>query len=234
MKKITHSVNNLLLPTSSPEDWRCLLADPVNHWAIGYSARSLAYSWEEADGFPPEVRTVFASSTVPAVQEAEMLLGIPEHKVPLPGGSRPSQSDIWVLARGGGDLISVSVEGKVSEPFGPTVGEWLEGASAGKRERLAYLSECLGLQQPIPADVRYQLLHRTASAVIEARRFTGRHAVLLVHSFSQTREWLTDYQRFLQLFGVEGDAESMTNCGEVGGIALHAAWVTGAARFLSY
>ncbi|MFA7012304.1 MAG: hypothetical protein WC202_05045, partial [Desulfobacterales bacterium] len=48
---------------------------------------------------------------------------LPEHKVPLPGGSRSSQNDIWVLARSKGQLISIAVEGKVSETFGPTVQE---------------------------------------------------------------------------------------------------------------
>lgn len=226
-------MNSLFIPTTRPEDWRSLLAEPDKHWRTGYSARSLAHSWEQSKGFPSEVRAVFARSGIPVLETAEMLLGIPEHQVALPGGARPSQNDIWVLARGAGELISIAVEGKVSEPFGPTVGEWLKGASPGKLERLAYLAGCLGLDQPIPADVRYQLLHRTASAVIEASRFGAAHAVLLVHSFSQTHEWLADYQRLLLLFGAEADADTVHACGKPRGVALYAAWVTGEERFLS-
>jgi len=41
--------------TSGPNDWQSLLADPVKQWRKGFSARTLAYCWEAADGFPPEV-----------------------------------------------------------------------------------------------------------------------------------------------------------------------------------
>jgi Domain of unknown function (DUF6946) len=35
--------------------------------------------------------------------------------VPLPGGVRPSQNDLFVLARGAKGAIAIMVEGKVSE-----------------------------------------------------------------------------------------------------------------------
>lgn len=160
-------MNKIYIPTSSAEQWAQFLAEPVNHWRKGYSARTLAYSWQEANGFPIEVGSVL-SSTFPAV---ELLLALPEHQVPLPGGSRPSQNDIWVLARSQGQLVSIAVEGKVSEPFGPTMQEWQAESSPGKAERLAYLLSLLGLSSA-PDATRYQLLHRTASAIIEAQRFT--------------------------------------------------------------
>ena len=93
-------MNKIYIPTSSAEQWAQFLAEPVNHWRKGYSARTLAYSWQEANGFPIEVGSVL-SSAFPAV---ELLLALPEHQVPLPGGSRPSQNDIWVLARSQGQL----------------------------------------------------------------------------------------------------------------------------------
>jgi len=74
------------------------------------------------------------------------LLIFPEWKVSLPGGSRSSQNDIWVLAKSQPDLISIAVEGKVDEPLDRTVGEWKVGASGGKGTRLAYLTEVLGLR----------------------------------------------------------------------------------------
>ncbi len=226
-------MSRFLIPTGGPSAWQALLADPERHWRTGYSARSLAYCWEDADGFPTSVRSVLAQSDTPTLREAELLLGIPEHEVPLPGGERPSQNDVWVLARGAGELISIAVEGKVAESFGPTVGEWRQEASPGKRKRLAFLEQCLGLSAPVEGDVRYQLLHRTASAVIEARRFGAAHAVLLVHSFSATHEWLSDYQRFLSLFEASGDVDSITSCNVVDSIQLHAAWVHGEDRYLS-
>ncbi len=42
-------------PTKTPECWREFLADPIKHWRTGYSAKSMAFSWEEADGVPEEI-----------------------------------------------------------------------------------------------------------------------------------------------------------------------------------
>ena len=100
----------------------------------------------------------------------DLLLALPEHQVHLPGGARPSQNDIWALGRSQDQLVSIAVEGKVSEPFGPTIREWQAESSAGKTRRLAYLLSLLELPST-PESLRYQLLHRTASAIIEARRF---------------------------------------------------------------
>jgi len=161
-----------------------------------------------------------------------MLLGIPEHKVPLPGGSRASQNDVWVLAGNAEGLVFIAVEGKVAESFGPTLGEWRKDASAGKAKRLGYLLECLGLREIPPDEVRYQLLHRTASAVIEAGRFHAKSAVMLVHSFSQSDAWYADYERFLALFGAAAVQGELVSLGCVSGIELYSGWVRGNERFL--
>jgi len=54
------------LPSGSPTDWRKLLEDPENNWAIGYSALALAYCWEEAlansHDFPLPIHKVFIES----------------------------------------------------------------------------------------------------------------------------------------------------------------------------
>lgn len=221
-------MSNIYIPTTSAEQWAQFLAEPVKHWRQGYSARTLAYSWQEASGFPTEVGSVLASQ-FPA---AELLLALPEHKVPLPGGSRPSQNDIWVLARAEGKLISIAVEGKVSEPFGPTVQEWQAEPSPGKSERLSYLLSLLGLSA-VPKTLRYQLLHRTASAIIEAQRFGAADAVMLVHSFSQSSEWFQDYAAFVSLMGGTAAENSMGSVGCRSGVQLHLAWVRGNACYLS-
>lgn len=218
----------ILLPSNSPDDWRQFLADPENHWRPGYSARTLAYSWHAARGFPPEVRQTLAQQ----FPDIEMLLGIPEHKVALPGGARASQTDLWVLARAGDELASIAVEGKVSEAFGPTVDEWLVDASDGKRKRLAFLRAQLGCEENLPGTVRYQLLHRAASAILEAKRFRARHAVLLVHSFSRTREWLDDFMAFGKLLGVDAVADRLTPVRECDGVKFSMGWVCGDPAFL--
>jgi hypothetical protein len=182
----------IFIASNGPDDWRGLLADPEKHWRTGYSAKALAYCWEEDDGFPTQVALLFSDSGIPTFQSIELLLAIPEHQVPLPGGGRPSQNDLFALASCRDGLISIMVEGKVSEPFGPTVEEWLIKASPGKYERLEYLRNQIGLDKEFSPHIRYQLIHRTASAVIEARRFCAKTAVMIVHSFSQEDLWFED------------------------------------------
>ncbi|WP_287042688.1 hypothetical protein [Desulfonatronospira sp. MSAO_Bac3] len=155
-----------------------------------------------------------------------MLLAFPEHQVPLPGGSRPSQNDIWVLARSQGELISIAVEGKVSESFGPTIQEWQAQSSPGKTARLEFLQRLLELDL-VPLSIRYQLLHRTASAIIEAQRFNAQHAVMLVHSFSQSHEGFHDYAAFAELMGGSASRDSIISAGSRSGVSLHLAWVQG-------
>jgi hypothetical protein len=219
----------IFVPSHSADDWKQFLADPEKHWRTGYSARTLAYAWHEAADFPREVRTVL-SQQFPNI---EMLLGIPEHKVALPGGGRASQTDLWVLARSGNDLVSIAVEGKVSETFGPTIAEWLVDASDGKRERLTFLRAQLGSVEDVPGTVRYQLLHRAASAILEAKRFRARQAVLLVHSFSRTREWLDDFIAFGALLGADVEADRLMPVRECDGVQFSIGWVCGNEVYLS-
>ena len=71
--------------------------------------------------FPPVSKESSKKSDISLFHEIEILLAIPEHKVPLPGGSSSSQNDLFVLAKNHDHLISIAVEGKVSEHFGDTV-----------------------------------------------------------------------------------------------------------------
>ncbi len=224
-------MSNVYIPASSADQWAQFLAEPAKQWRTGYSARTLAYCWQESDGFPAEVRAVLSAHQDFA--GIELLLAFPEHQVHLPGGSRPSQNDIWVLARADDGMVSIAVEGKVAEPFGPTLTEWLAGASVGKAARLAFLRSVLGLPDQLPGTVRYQLLHRSASAIIEAKRFGAAHALMLVHSFSQTHQWFDDYAAFAAIFGVEAAMNRIVSVGERDGIQLHLAWVCGDAQYLS-
>lgn len=217
----------ILAFTSGPEDWRKLLADPGKHWKVGYSARTLAHSWESADGFPSEVAAPFARSAEPLLRDITPILAVPEFKVPLPGGVRASQNDIFVLARSSSGPVAIMVEGKVNESFGPALGEWRNDASPGKEERLAFLLRTLGLVS-VPADeIRYQLLHRAASAVITGEQYRAAAAVLVVHSFSQEGVGWPDYQAFTRLFGVEAELGSLQRLGGADTLPLFGVWVVG-------
>lgn len=218
-------MKRIYVPTRGPDDWRSLLADPDKHWVSGYSAKTLALAWEAQEDFPREVRSLLDQHT--DLAGAEPLLVFPEWKVPLPGGARPSQNDVWVLARGPAGLISIAVEGKVDEPFDKTVGEWRAAPSRGKELRLQYLTETLGLDGRVPDTIRYQLLHRTASALIEARRFGARHAVMLVHSFSPQHQWFEDFANFAGMYGARAEVNRLVAGPSIDGISLHLGWAHG-------
>jgi hypothetical protein len=219
-------MNHFYIPTRSTEDWQRL--HPERHWKDGYSAKLLATRWQEAHGFPEEVTNSFTASGIPAFQSMQFVAGFPEHKVALPPSRRqPSQTDIMVLARSGQELAALAVEGKVEESFGEFVRDWRQKDTDGKTERLAFLTDLLGLAGHDLDGIRYQLLHRMASALLTAERFAARHAVVLVHSFSPVRTGFTDYAAFLQLFGVLAAAGTVQQASAVHGIEVYFSWTTG-------
>ena len=220
-----------ILLTTGPADWKKLLADPQKHWQTGYSARTLAHSWEQSEGFPPEVSAVLTQTTEPLLAKLSPFLAMPEFKVPLPGGNRPSQNDVFVLARSSAGPVCIMVEGKVNESFGPTLDEWRADASPGKAERLDFLLRTLCISPPGGA-IRYQLLHRAASAIITGEQYHAVAAIVLVHSFSEQRTGWADYSAFVRLFGVEAVCEVLQHLTGAPSIPLFAAWVAGDRRFL--
>ena len=238
-------MSRILVPSGGAEGWKRFLAEPEKQWRTGYSAKALAHCWEGPDGFPPSVQALFDGSRFEELRGLEMLLGIPEHRVPLPGGRRPSQTDLFVLGRATDGLAAIAVEGKVAEPFGPLIREWLaptpspvEGepdipASEGKRQRLAFLSSNLGLAVDDVADARYQLLHRTVSALIEARRFAARHAVMLVHSFRARDDSYADYERFASMLDGDATKDELVAARVPGDVRLYLGWATGDETYLA-
>ena len=225
-------MSRILEFTSGPQDWQALLADPEKHWKTGYSARTLAHCWEAADGFPPEIASALVKSKEPLLKNINPILAVPEFKVPLPGGVRASQNDIFVLARASSGPVSIMVEGKVNESFGPTIDEWRNEASRGKQERLVFLLRTLGLSTVPSGSVRYQLLHRAASAIITGEQYRAVAGILLIHSFSHEHTGWADYQAFTRLFGVEAELGSIQLLSRIPSIPLFGVWVVGNLLFL--
>jgi hypothetical protein len=120
---------------------------------------------------------------------------------------------------------TIVVEGKANEAFGPTVSQWREEASTGKQERIAYISKTLQLDNKSIDTIRYQLLHRAASAIIEARRFGGRIALLLVHAFADSPESYADFTSFLSLYGVSAQKNSILGPANLVATELHFCWL---------
>ncbi len=213
------------IPTKSADCWKQFLAEPEKQWQTGFSARTFAHCWEDSRAVPAEIRNLFQAPV-------QLLIGLPEHKTPLPGGTRETQTDLLALLRVGERTCMAAVEGKVDEELGPTVDKWLVDASAGKRTRLEYIRILLGLDT-IPGAVRYQLLHRTAAAVIESERFKTDEAAMIVHSFSPTTAWLEDFRTFVALFGQPAEPDQLHSVVLPTGKILHLAWARGDQQYLS-
>jgi hypothetical protein len=221
----------ILIPTKSPEDWKRLLAQPDLHWKRGYSAMTLARAWEAArdNGLPPEVFNILQMG-LPDAETLRLLVAIPEYKVALPGGSTSSQTDVVALVRGTTGLVAVAIEGKVDESLGPTVGQKRSEKSTGVDERLTYLLKELEVTN-CPDEIRYQLLHRTVSALVIADDFAATSAVMLVQSFSPSSKWLGDFQAFARLFRAEAAPGRLLFVGKRHGIPLYIGWCAGDQKF---
>ena len=98
-------------------------------------------------------------------------------------------------------------------------------------ERIAYILRCLGLPSTIPDSTRYQLLHRTASAVLAAEEFGAKAAVMLVHSFSPADRWFDDFKAFAGLFGGSPSIGQVFHARRCQDIDLFLGWCKGDGRF---
>jgi len=228
-------VNKIYIPSDSPDRWKDLLAQPKKQWKKGYSARSLAYCWQEADGFPVNIVRTFQKSKIDLFKNVELLFAFPEYKVPLPGGKRESQNDIYVIAKSNNNLISIMIEGKVSEPFDKLMSSWISnsGGNSGKQERLNFLLNKLNLNYTQVQQIRYQLLHRTVSAIIEAQRIGAKNALMLVHSFSTENEWFNDFDQFVKLFGLTAEENTIVGPYQTDGINIYFGWTIGDEDYLT-
>ena len=225
-------MNRLFTRTLGPTDWRRLLAKPDTQWEPGKSALEMAVCWESARdtarGLPSEVAT--ALDAVPELSGAELVFGLPEHQVDFPGGGHPSQNDLWALLRKDALRLSMTVEAKAGEPLDKLVRDWLKDANerSGKPARLAALQRELGIPDADVAHLRYQLLHRTASALVEAERFGAGVAVMLVQSFNRTadEESWQDFCRFGEAMGADVKENSVVPSTRPTVVPLYLGWVT--------
>jgi hypothetical protein len=196
------------------------------HWKQGRSAKSLADAWFYANDFPARVRSVLEQD--PALSGIELINAWLERCTDLADGRcTASQTDLLAVTGVGSELVILAVEGKVTESFDRLVSEWLADGSEGKRQRLEGLRRLLGLAPEECSDLRYQFFHRTAAAILEARRYRARKAILLIHSFCPNATGLSDYSHFGRRLGFEGlDRDRISEPHEIGGTELRLAWVS--------
>lgn len=188
-------MKRILVPTLSGTDWQRLLAKPKLHWKRGASAMTAAAAWEAAaDRLPPEVSALLDAANDASLASLELLAALPEWEVSLPGGEATSHTDVLALCRNDAGLCIVAVEAKVNEDFGPLIQEKRIDPSPGQTMRLIYLETLLGVV--FHDKIRYQLLHRTASALLTGRAFHAHAAVMLVHSFGSRENLKADFVDF--------------------------------------
>ena len=119
----------------------------------------------------------------------------------------------------------MTVEGKAGEEFDQRLGDWLKRESAGKEQRLAFLCDVLGVSMPPDMALRYQLFHRAASAILEARRWKIGTALMLVQSFAESQTSWSDYCAFASLLALDHERNSISDGRPLGDITLHLCWV---------
>lgn len=224
-------MKRIFVPTRDGSDWQRLLAKPELHWKPGASAMTTAAAWEDAnDRLPPEIRSSLTSTGLPALQDLSLLAAIPEWEVALPGGNTTSHTDVLALCRNEAGLCVVAVEAKVLEDFGPLVGEKRQQASDNQRLRLAYLHQLLKVDH-FDDSIRYQLLHRTASALLTATDFHATTAIMLIQAFSTPAERQQDFIAFCAAMRAEQIAERVFRVPGFDRPALYLAWCDGNADF---
>ena len=224
-------MKRVFVPTQTGTDWQRLLAKPKTHWQPKASAMTCAASWESAaDSLPPEISTLLDSSRDRLLMHQRLLVAIPEWQVPLPGGTTNSSTDVLAVCRNELGLCILGVEAKVLEDFGPTLAEKRSGTSPGQSERMAYLHSLLGVER-FEDGIRYQLLHRTASALLTAREFHAAAAVMLVHAFDTPESQRGDFEAFrVAMHGTEV-APMVYKVSSFAGPALYLAWCDGDPNF---
>ena len=74
--------------------------------------------------------------------------------------------------------------------------------------------------------LRYQLFHRVAAAVREAKRYACHHAFLLVQSFSTHLTGHSDFSAFTSAIGLgSGPPRTVVGLKEFDGVSLSAGWL---------
>jgi hypothetical protein len=140
---------------------------------------------------PQEVSDLLASH--PRTARLTLIQGIPEHVTSLPERGEGRNHDLLLLADGENGGTVISIEAKVDESFGETIGTYWANrkrstAPTRAPERIeALLSMAFGASARPATDpwrrLRYQLLTAVTGTAIEAARRQSAAAVVIVHEF---------------------------------------------------
>jgi len=193
------------------DDWRGLAGE--NKWVPRRSAYELAHAWQAAGGLPPQIRDALDQSEHEHLKGLDVDLCLVEKPVFLDTNRAPSMTDVMAYGRNAiGQRVVFAVEGKADEVFALRVCSWVRGDEpeanlslpprASRQRRLRFLARHLALDIGTESRLRYQLLHRTVSAVLEAQLHGAEAAVVLIHAFGrEAPENWRDFSDFIQELG---------------------------------
>jgi hypothetical protein len=166
------------------------------HWKKGRSAMELARSWTGDHG-PEALRNLLDQVTGTA--GFELNLGVPEAQTRFDRFRGPRNHDLLLIGEAAGGKTVVSIEGKVDESFGQTLGGY-QGAARrriGRNEPTNALERLQGLTRAIAGwdagaapkrlELRYQLFSAVAGAVAAAVDEEADQAVLCIHELKTKR-----------------------------------------------
>ena len=226
-------LSNYFQPLKSPDEWRKRLSDPIKHWVDGKSAKELVKLWTQADDIPASVKDLFPNSDI------KPIFIFPEYQVQMPGKGGNSQNDLYIYASTTSDNWVIIVEAKENEPFDETVDKWYDkkrkkngGVNASYRlTEIQIILEIKEIDNPPYSrigNLRTQLFHRTASAVIEAKRVGAKKALVLIQSFGNKTDNYLDFVNFLSLFTTGEAVEKSKLIGPIklDSVELHFAWIS--------
>ena len=175
-------------------DWRAWTRPKRDyHWRAGRSAMELARAWfvSPVPVCPTEIASLLDSH--PGTAGVTLTKGIPEHVTSLPERGEGRNHDLLLLGHVGPGSIVISIEAKVDEPFGETIGAyWRRTTRTARSTRAPQRIEALltmvfgtaARPDTAPWDgLRYQLLTAVAGTAIEASSRQAAVAAVLIHEF---------------------------------------------------
>jgi hypothetical protein len=179
-------------PIQSVDDWFKYAPPKMGekHWKAGHSAKELAKAWFR-DGFarvPAELELLFRSH--PITDGVVVEIGIPEKQTPLDDFKGETRNTDLMLSGHTRDArVVVGIEAKADEPFGNLIAEELEKSkqkpTSKVPDRIDLLSRSI-FGRPVDegiSQLRYQLLHGVAAALIEAKERNAGAAVFVGYEF---------------------------------------------------
>lgn len=203
------------------EDWVDVVTK--RHYKTGHSAYECAHKWKTVKSeFPEPIASILRKASQSILRDLKICQIQAEYAVYLDVHTSPSKNDLLLFCESQkGQKVVIAVEAKCDESFAQPIRDWLCTADLPnprsqrkmfneekqpverKLRRLAFLNEVLSQNFGSDSAIRYQLLHRFASAILTARQTFARAGIMLVEAFTQSDRNFKDFQDFCAVLGFQ-------------------------------